>query len=534
MQQTRYRLILLLLTTVSAFLYWQQVAPGVLNYHEQNQLFLFTLDHLTHALSLPGGLADYLAEAGMQLAYYPTLGALWMAIQSAWTFLLINVLLAQFRPHWGITSLLLTTTLTLTICHVRWTPAFPMALLLVLATTWLVGKGRTWLDLLILPLLYWVAGPVTWLYAAWRILTMGQRELWVLPYLALILLTAALTLTQWPWQVVLAGIHYRTDALQSPWEAHLLTTPILLTGLYFRWVAIPRRTPLLILPCPLSLLALLICCRPDHNEMEILRLDMLVRHGAWEEVIHRVEHHPVPSPFTSQCANLALGMTGQLPQRMFELYQDGPEGLLMPMVRDNMSDLPTAEAFFQLGMINEALRYTTDLQQSILTYKRSGRCTKRIAECHLINGHHTAAAKELQRLEQSLFYRSWAKENMRLVGRDNLIDQHPLYGRLRKLRFKENFLYNYDERHKMLGLLFVSNTNNLLALHYHMAQLLLSGDLHMLMQSMPWVQQYGGFSQMPATYRDALEYAQQKKSACDSPYGQYIERLKQANHSADR
>lgn len=532
MQQTQYRLSLLLLTAVSAFLYWQQVAPGVLNYHEQNQLFLFTLDHLTHALSLPGGLADYLAEAGMQLAYYPTLGALWMAIQSVLTFLLISNLLAQLRPHYNVVPLLLTVAITLMTCHVRWTPTLPLVLLLVLAATWLAGKSRPWMDLLLLPVLYWMVGPVAWLYAAWRILTMGLRMVWSLPYLGLIVATAAYVLTQWPWQVILAGIHYRTDALQSPWSAHLLAAMVLLPAIYYRWVATPKRPSLLLLPCPLALALLTLFCCPDRNEMEILRLDMLVRHGAWEEVIHRVEHHPVPSPFTSQCVNLALGMTGQLPHRMFELYQDGPEGLLMPMIRDNVSDLPTAEAFFQLGMINEALRYTTDLQQSILTYKRSGRCTKRMAECHLINGNHTAAAKELQWLEQSLFYRSWAKENMRLVGRDNLIDQHPIYGQLRKLRFKENFLYNYHERHKILGLLFASNTNNLLALQYHMAQLLLNGDLNMLMQSMPWVQQYGGFSQMPTTYRDALEYAQQKKSANDSPYGQYIKR--QANLSIDR
>lgn len=517
----------MLLTAVGTFLFWQLEAPGLLNYHEQNQLFLFTFDHLLQALSLPGGMADYLAEAGIQFSYYPTLGALWMSIQSTLIFILLSRLLAQLRPHYGVAPLLLTVALTLMTCHVRWTPALPMALLLVLATIWLTGKSSPWTDLLRLPVLYWMVGPVAWLYAAWRLLTIGRRMAWGIPYLSLIVAAAAYGLTQWPWQVILAGIHYRTDALQTPWTAHLLTALFLLPAIYFRLVTTSIHVPLLLLPYPLALGILLLFCRPDRNEMEILRLDMLVRHGQWEEVLRRVEHRAVPTPFTSQCANLALGMTGQLPHRMFEFYQDGPEALLMPMMRDNVSDLPTAEAFFQLGMINEALRYTTDLQQSILTYKRSGRFTKRMAECHLINGNHTAAAKELQWLEQSLFYRSWAKECLRLIGLDNLIDQHPLYGHLRKLRFKENFLYNYDERHKMLGLLFVSNPDNLLALYYHMAQLLLNGDVPMLMQSMPWVQQYSGLNQMPASYRDALEYAQQKKSAHESPYGQYVKRLQQ-------
>ena len=42
-------------------------------------------------------------------------------------------------------------------------------------------------------------------------------------------------------------------------------------------------------------------------------------------------------------------------------------------------------------------------------------------------------------------------------------------------------LYNYAEKHKMLGLLFMNNTDNRLALSYFMGQLLLDGELQMFM-----------------------------------------------------
>ena len=37
------------------------------------------------------------------------------------------------------------------------------------------------------------------------------------------------------------------------------------------------------------------------------------------------------------------------------------------------------------------------------------------------------------------------------------MNSHPIYGKLRKLRYKEDFLYSYEEIDKMFGLLFMNN-----------------------------------------------------------------------------
>ena len=165
----------------------------------------------------------------------------------------------------------------------------------------------------------------------------------------------------------------------------------------------------------------------------------------------------------------------------FTFKQSGTEALLLHMIRDNMSDLPTAEAFWRLGMVNSAKRYMTDIQQSILNARKSGRCTKRIAECHIVNGDYKAAEKRLNILKNTIFYRAWAEDAETYLYNDAKVNSHETWGKLRRYRYKDSFLYSYPEKHKMLGLLFQQNTDNRLALSYFMGQLLLDGEFNSFM-----------------------------------------------------
>ena len=102
------------------------------------------------------------------------------------------------------------------------------------------------------------------------------------------------------------------------------------------------------------------------------------------------------------------------------------------------------------------------------------------------------------------------------------INAHPVYGRLRQLRYKDNFLYNYEEIDKMFGLLFMNNKDNKMALDYFMAQMLLKGNLQGFQQYMGAVQQYGGYRQMPLGYQDVMRCIQMQGRVPDSPYAKYV------------
>ena len=387
--------------------------------------------------------------------------------------------------------------------YVEWLGALVMAVLFVLmmqmgrmifARTG-QGKEPSFLRSL-LSLLFSFAPPLFFLWL------MGDENVLVALPVAFTLLLAAVALLRrvrfWWWLPIVAALYW---SVGTQWTT------------YYR---IPQHGPVLE--------------GWNAEKWELLKQDYLIRHERWDELLQRAAKREVQTPFWSNSVNLALAMKGQLADRQFDFWQSGEDALLMPMVRDNISNLPTMEAFWHLGMVNSALRYASDLQESILNARKSGRLEQRIVECLLVNGNDTIAHKHLQLLKKSLFYRSWAKNLELAIALDSgavaNATLHTLPSTLkekRQLRYKENFLYSYLEIDKMLGLLFQNNTQNKMALEYFLGQLLLKGDAQTFMQALPWAQQYGGYSVMPMTYQDAVS-CMRSRQVPDTPYGRYIKR----------
>ncbi len=67
-----------------------------------------------------------------------------------------------------------------------------------------------------------------------------------------------------------------------------------------------------------------------------------------------------------------FGKDGQMGDRMFEFYQNGTEGLLPEFQRDFTSPLPTSEAYYHLGMVNTAQRFTFEAMEAIPNFNKSG------------------------------------------------------------------------------------------------------------------------------------------------------------------
>lgn len=198
----------------------------------------------------------------------------------------------------------------------------------------------------------------------------------------------------------------------------------------------------------------------DKDLYALVKLNEQVRNGKWENIIHDAQENQVQVFYTCNCVNLALAQTRQLADRMFSFYQSGEDALLAPRSRDNMSMYPTMEAFWRLGLVNSSLRYASDLQASILNGKMSGRLMKRITECQIVNGKYAVARKNIDLLKQSLFYHDWAVKMEAMLGNDTAISHDPDLGRARRMRFKTEMIYSYDEIDKMMGLLFINNPDN--------------------------------------------------------------------------
>ena len=477
------RIVLSVLVGIGIFLFWFVAYPHALSYQEEYQLFLWTGDYFLERISVPGGFADWLGEFVVQFYYMEWLGALLLAL----LFVALQRLTVRLLPEkWFLLSLMPVALVLWLMGDINVLLSVPVAIVLALALACIrLPKRVSWIDILILPIAYLLIGPAVWIYILVRTIQIGWKHLWTAGWLVAVQLMAyAWLLPQWPLQQVMVGQTYYRIPLHYPqWSGY------------------------------------------DKDMYELIRQDYLVRNERWDEIVKRAGQYQVRTPFWSNCVNLALSQKRLLADRMFDFYQSGEDALIIPRTRDLTSMLPSAEAFWCLGMVNSAQRYMFDTQESILNAKKSGRCTKRIAECMMVNGHYQTALKQLNLLKKSLFYRSWAEEAEAMMKDEAKINAHPVYGKLRQLRYKENFLYSYDEIDKMFGLLFMNNQENKMALDYFMAQMLLKGNLQGFHEYMGAVQQYGGYRQMPLGYQDVMRCIQMQGRVPDSPYAKYVQQM---------
>ncbi len=506
------RTAFVLLFGIGIFIFWYCGYPQALCYQEQNQLFLWTADYFCHDMHVAGGLANYISEFLVQFYYVPWIGATILACLFMAFLSLTRQVVASYADktsrkwYWDSVALLASLWLLAVMGDIEVLLSFPVALTLSLLAVWIMnvatkkwGAKTALADILFIPVLFWLTGGgAAWLYVILRVINFLAKvrkgmlphltityTLVILYLLAVQLVCYATLLIQYPLQTVLTGINYYRVPMQYPGQKYGY----------------------------------------DKDLYTLLKLNQQVREGKWNDIIHDAEQGEVKVAYTSNCVNLALAKTRQLADRMFTFYQSGEDALLAPRTRDNMSMYPTMEAFWQLGMVNSSLRYATDLQASILNGKKSGRLMKRMTECQIVNGNYKVAQKNIDMLKQSLFYCDWAEKAEAMLGNDAAVSHDPDMGRAKQMRFQKDMIYSYDEIDKMMGLLFINNPDNKMALDYFMGQMLLKGDIKGFMQYGSWVQQYGGYRQMPIGYQDAVNCIRNHGNVQGSPYAEYVRQM---------
>lgn len=223
----------------------------------------------------------------------------------------------------------------------------------------------------------------------------------------------------------------------------------------------------------------------NSKTIELLDYDLLVRTNNWEQIISKAQKQQPDLPQSVCATNLALGMTSQMGLRIGEFFQNGPEGLFPSFSKDPFLTVTTAEVYFQLGLINTAQRYYFEAMEAAPDYKKSCRCMRRLAETNMINGQYAVAKKYLHILEKTFFYKKWAQRTLLMINSgEAAIMNHPLYGRLRRMKLDEDFLFSDHEIDKICGHLLMKNHENVLAMQYMLAYPLLENDYKKFVQYM--------------------------------------------------
>ncbi len=519
--------ILSLLFAVAVALFWAFPYRCALSYQEQYQLFLFTPSYFTERISVPGGLADYVGEFITQSYYVYAIGAILLALVFFCLQRLTWVLMRRsgVSQSWYLLSFIPAVALWALMGNENVLLSFAIALLgmeeLMFHYIIVRDHSRGWVApavylLIAVPVGYWLFGPVvigvalSATYNPYRpyetsqtlperavksnsqtLLTpYGWALLSVLYFVAIVWLCGHFL--QYPYYKLFGGINYFRYPGIIPvmqWVvAALFALPLVvfylprLEGKKAVRAEIAQLTIIVLATVPLLHFSF------DRATYELIDYDYLVRTHQWQRIIEKAGKRQASSPMSVSCVNLSLAMQGQLCDRLFEFYQNGAEGLFPTFTRDMTSPLPTAEAFYQLGMVNDAERYAFEAQEAIPNYRKSGRLTRRIAQCEIINGNYAVAAKYLRMLEHSLFYRQWAKSQERFLYNSAAVKADPEYGRLGDIRIKRHdYLFSDQEMDQMLGLLLVDNKkyDNRMAYEYLIAYELLQRDLGRFMRYYP-------------------------------------------------
>ena len=451
-----------LLFGVAVLLFFGLAYPHHLHYQEQYQLFLFDSTYVWEIVKQPGGVADLLGRFCTQFFLFAWVGAAIIALLlSAVQLLTLRLSIvhsSQFIVHssYGL-SFVPSFLLWLFLLDENALLSGVWAVLLTLLVACVIvrlteGWMRRILLIVAIPVFYWIVGPVCF--------PIPIDSLWL-------------------------GVHYYRYPAAFPWllwGAAFSAFVLWITGTVLRdtiskgnWII--RTVPVILSFALVAvIMGFLVWKNANFKAEKVMQYDFMACHQQWNRILETVNAEKPNNQIGVTVQNLALSMRGMLLEHMFDYNQNSIHGLLPDVNTDATSPMPTAEAFYQLGMINVAQRTVFEAQEAILDFQKSGRCYKRLAQTNLINGQYEVARKYLMALQKTLFYRDWANETLPLLGNEKAIASHPEYGRLRQCAYNEDFYFSDHVTPEMLESLYYRNTDNRLAFQYLLAYYMLTGD----------------------------------------------------------
>ena len=446
-------IICTLLFGVAILLFFGVAYPHHLHYQEQYQLFLFDSTYVWDIIKHPGGIADLLGRFCTQFFLYAWVGAAIIALLLSiiqllvWRLMRVDRLFGlSFVPSFLLWLYLLDEHALLSGV---WAVLVTLLVGLVIRRT-ISSVTKTVLSIIVaISILYWMVGPVCF---------------------------------PLPIDGIWTGIHYYRYPTVFPsllWAASLSVWVFsLLPCVCRKWVNAPSGYVWGLSTFLLVTIGMgsIVWKNSNLKAEKVMQYDFMATHQQWNRILETANAEKPNNQIGVTVQNLALAMRGMLLDHMFEYNQNGIAGLLPDVQTDATSPMPTAEAFYQLGMINVAQRTVFEAQESILDFQKSGRCYKRLAQTNLINGNYKVARKYLMALQKTLFYRTWANETLPLLGNEKAIAKHPEYGRLRQCAYKNDFYFGDHVTPEMLKDLYFSNRDNHMAYQYLVAYYLLTGD----------------------------------------------------------
>lgn len=514
------------------------------NYHffyiEQSQLFQFTSSYFTDRVGLPGGGALLLSQFLVQFFIVPYVGPAIVAGLLTWAGFCTARIVKRIAPLSEMFFLAFLPVATLLFVqfdfnYLVWGTVAYDCMLVALYGYLAIRNIRVRLaaGLILTPILFWIAGPISFLFAmlvsAYELLNRTPKGYWAM----LMCL-----------EVILLGIgsvyfsiigEYRFAFLPDAYYHRNLEPK---SVLYFSWISlffvlliaflVKKRVSLPGTKQRIgeALVQILLICvlfwwgiprYSDQKSAKYKELDYYARMEQWDHLIEACQGKM--NNYLYMCyLNMALAEKGELADRMFAFDQRGPQGLLVPWNKTEQISCLLSNVYFAMGYIAPAQEMAFEGYVSAIG-GGNPRMLKRLVQTNLIHGAYPVAEKYIRVLENTYYYRDWATSQRKFLYQDAVVASDPVLGPRRKLLPQESNLAEINGLAADLQKLAEANPSYSAPIQYLGAFYLLSKDLKSFKEMVE--KNFGTeiLSSLPVRYQEAIIVLSEKEPDYWKQYG---------------
>ena len=496
----KYKLVAFWLIVFGAlFAFLQMCFEYHFYYIEQSQLFLFSEAYIRNKLLLPGGFSMLVAEFLVQFFIRPYVGALVTAALLTGVGVCTAGIVKRIAPVSGLFILYVLPILALLFMHFDFNYRVQGTVCYLMMMALLCGYMRIRNDLfrlvagcVLVPVLFWLAGSITVLFAGMVCLFEGLRKTpkW---YISLIGVAEVLLLGVGTVYFSLMG-EYRWVFGPDLYYHYTLHPKEII---YYSWICLPlvfliaffvRNKNSLSgkklfagISCIAQLAmiaAVLWWGMPKYSDAKTLKLkklDYFARTEQWDKTIEECKGKL--TNFLYMChLNMALANKGELSDKMFNFDQRGPQGLLVQWNKSENISSTLSDIYFTMGATASSQEMAFEGYVSAME-DGNPRMLKRLVQTNLIYGTYPVAEKYISILEKTYAYRDWAQSQRKYLYNDEVVESDPILGTRRRMLPDRNSLAMIKGLAGDLALFLEKGPANSAALQYLGAMYLLAKDL---------------------------------------------------------
>lgn len=432
----KIKVMIPLLLAVAVFILWRYVYPCVLAYHEQLQLFLWSSDYAVARIQEPGGMTRYVAEFIVQYYNNFLVGAvlislLYIAIQQL-AYRIARRFVGDCRQSLVISLLVPLVMMIVTADVDVMTTLVVSYIFCLLAMAYIPLKGMVSVvyAFVVVPLFYWLAGPVVlffclYMMLSWIVLWRKNIVTVLLGIMLIVFALACIYLSQYACEYHIGVLFRGVDYFRYPINVVPMYWLLVLPAMCPLFSVVKPKWGMSVEVVALCMAVIVLPFSYDEVKYEQMEYDLLVRMQRWDMILEKSQKQEPRSVPCYLAVNLALMKTDNMSRRDLMLCLGG----LKKETNNKMAGI-LGEVFYHLGMINWSQRFAFEQMEAIPNYNKSGRLMKRLAETSLVSGNYRLTRKYLAILSLAPFYRSWASDIERLLDTPALLENHPVYGPL--------------------------------------------------------------------------------------------------------